>query len=93
MVVLEHEADRAVAKAGQLRLAQRRAVHAVDLDPAAARPVQGADQVQERALARSRRAGDRDRRTRGEVEGDAPQHRDLGRLGVERLVDVVELQG
>ncbi len=58
-MVLEDEADLPVAERGQLRLGQRGRVLAVEHHPAAAGRFQGADDAQQRALARAAGAENR----------------------------------
>ena len=70
MVVLEDEADHLVAEARQLRFGQGEGVAAADLHGAAARLVEGADNVQEGALARARGPRDRQRLARLQLEVD-----------------------
>ena len=75
MMELVDEAQRAVAHAAALRLGQRRERRALDEHLAGGRRVEPAEQVQQRALARARRADDRDALAARNVEIDAQQHR------------------
>ena len=59
VVVLEDEADVPVAEVGQLALGQGERVLAVEADGAGGRPVEGAEDVQQRALAGAGRPHDR----------------------------------
>ena len=68
VVGLEDEADVARAPAGEIGVAQPVDRQALDLDAARGRPVEAADQVEERALARSGRPHQRDVVTAGDVE-------------------------
>ena len=56
---LEHEADLGAPEPGGARLAQLVHANAVEADLAAGRPIQPADQVEQRRLAASRRTHDR----------------------------------
>ena len=67
-MVLKHEADRTVAEVGKLRLREGERVGAVEADGAAGRPVERAEQVQERALAGAGRAHDGERLAAVEAE-------------------------
>jgi len=64
VVELEHEADGSRAVARGIRAVERRAV---DGDRPGVGPVERADEVQQRALARSRRAGQGDELARGDA--------------------------
>jgi hypothetical protein len=59
MVELEHETDRAIAKASQVALALCRDVDSPHEDLTRRRPLESAEQVQERALADPRLTDDR----------------------------------
>ena len=54
VVILEHEPDVPVAERGQVRLRQGERVHAVERDRPAGRRVERAEDVEQRALARTR---------------------------------------
>ena len=57
---LEHEAEALAADAGEVRLAQRRDIDALEEVMAAGRPVEAAENGHQRRLARTRRAHDGD---------------------------------
>ena len=80
--VLEDEAELAVADRGALVGRQRRHVGAVEPIGAARRPVETAEDVHERRLARARRAHDGDELAGRDVDGHAAQrlHRDVAEL-------------
>jgi hypothetical protein len=92
MMVLEDESDRSIAEPGELRLRQRARVLTADPHRPGGRPVEGPDQVQERALAGAGGAGDGQRFTRGERQRDAVQDLDAVRAHLEALVDINQLE-
>ena len=55
MMILKDETDPATAKVGQLRLVEHERIFAVEPHAAGRRPIERADDVQQRALARSAR--------------------------------------
>ena len=73
---LEDEADLAVAERGQLALAHRRQRLAVEPDLARGRPVERAEDVQQRALADPGLADDDHLLARRDVEVEVAQHLD-----------------
>ncbi len=85
MVELVDEAEAPVAHVAARDLGQRREVGAVDRDAARRRRVEPAEQVQQRALAGTRRADDRDRLGRLNRERHAAQHVHGGVAAAERL--------
>ena len=77
VVELVDEAERPVAHAAALGLVERRERASFDRDVARGRIVEAADEVQQRALARARRADDRHALAVAHVEVDAVQHDDV----------------
>ena len=67
--LLEDEAERAQPQLGELVVAQRREVAALEEDLAVARPVERAEQLQQRRLARAARAFERDELAGGRCAG------------------------
>jgi hypothetical protein len=86
VVELVDEAQGAVAHAPALRLGQRHERSALDRHLARARRVEPAEEVQQRALARARRADDRDALARRHVQVDAEQHRHVLRAAAVGLL-------
>ena len=87
---LEHEPDLLVAHGGQRVLRHRRHVLAVEQVLARRRPVEAADDVHERRLARARRSGDREELAALHFEVDAAQrlHLDLADdVGLDEVLD------
>ena len=82
VVVLEDEADLAAAEAGQIGRGEGERVDAVEADDPPVGRVEGAEDVEQRALARPAGADDRQRLAGGEGEGDAAQHDAAARPGV-----------
>ena len=80
---LEHEADAARAQGGALLVAEAAGVDAVDAVGARRRPVEAAEDVQERGLARARRPDDRQPVAAVDGQVDAAQGLH-GRIGAER---------
>src|SRR5207245_1499068 len=70
---LEDESDLAVADRGQVVVPDPADVDAVEVIRALCRLVEAADDMHERALARARRADDRDELTAPDREIDAPE--------------------
>ena len=89
--LLEHEADPAATKPRQFPIAQQRDVHAGDAHRATRRAIQRADQMQQRRLARTRRADDADKFACADAEADTVEcgHRRFARID---LADVFELE-
>ena len=82
MMELVDETERAVAHASALRLAQLRHRRAVDEHLAGAWRIEAAEQMQQRALARPRRADHGDALTGRYAEIDPHQHRHVERSAV-----------
>ena len=74
-VVLEDEADRAVAEGGELGLRQRVGIEPVERDPARGRRLERAEDVEQRALAAARGAHDAQRLAGPLRERDVEQDR------------------
>ena len=74
MVELKHKSDRSVPERRQLIVAPTVDRLAADHELAARRLVERAEQVQQRALARSARADDRDHLTARDAEIDAVEN-------------------
>ena len=96
---LEHEPDLRVADARQLVVRQLRHVAAVQQIAAARRPIQAAEDVHERRLARARRPDDGHELAGGDVERDAaegvhrrPRRRGTSWPGREREISAIEPQ-
>ena len=89
--LLEHEPDAPAAQSSQLGVAQSTDVVAVDAHPTGGRPVQRADDVDQRRLARPGRPDDGHQLAVADREVDAAQrrHRWCGRVG---LGDRLQLQ-
>src|SRR4030065_2307996 len=85
MVKLINEAERTVAHLAALRLVQLLHLLSEYLHAAAADLIQPAEQMQQRALARTRRADDRDTLAALHFEVDALEHRHLDLAEHERL--------
>src|ERR671915_370367 len=77
MKALKDEADRAVAQLGQLAVGQLGDVATVDQHRPRCRPVEAAEQVHERGLARPGGPYDRDELPRGDAHAYAAQGGDL----------------
>ena len=84
--VLEHHADVA-AQVGNAVLGEPRDVATAEEDAAVVHGLGAVDQLEERALARARRAGDEDELAALDGQVDAAQHR---RVGAEHLEHVLE---
>src|SRR5688500_10572246 len=91
VVALEHEAEGLAPQPRQLVAAERRHVLAVEEVLAAAGPVEAAEDVHERGLARARGAHDGDELAGADVEVDAVQHLDLELAVLERLRNPFQL--
>ena len=87
---LKDEAEQAPAQRRELVLVALGDVLAVEQVAPGGRPVQAADDVQQRRLARARRADDRDRVAALDDEVDAAQ-REHRRIGAVRAADVAQL--
>ena len=79
--LLEDVADAAASGSGAVRAAERAEVLPGDRDGAGGRDVEAAEQVQERRLARARRAHDGDQLAEPDVEVDVDERADLRRSG------------
>ena len=75
MMELEDEPDLAIAKTGEVRLAAREHVVAVEEDAAGGRAVERPEEVEQRALTDAGLADDGDPRTGLDVEVEALEHR------------------
>jgi len=89
---LEHEPDLAVAQVGELVVAEAAHVGAAQLVRAGARRVEQAEDVEQRALAGSRRAHDRDELAVGDIHLDVAQHVQAVSAHLVVLVDLVKAQ-
>jgi hypothetical protein len=78
MMLLEHESDQAVAQAGQRILGQQPQVPAVQHHRPRGRPVEAADDVEQRAFAASGRPDHRERFPGLHAQADAVQHAERG---------------
>src|SRR2546423_3209683 len=87
---LEHEPDLSIADPGQLVVSQRRDVIAVQDVATRGRLVEAADQVHQRALARTRGAHDGDELTLRDMKGKALERRHLHLAGAVDLRDPLE---
>ena len=85
VVGLEDEADRAAAQQREVAVVERVEAGAVDLDPALGRPVEAGEDVQQRGLARARRAHDGGEAAGRERDVDAAQGVDGGGAVAEAL--------
>src|SRR5262249_41613784 len=83
----------AVAEVGELRLRQGERVRAVEADGALGRPIERAEQVQERAFAGAARAHDRERLAAVEPERDVAEDRERAAPRRVGLAGVVDFQG
>ena len=77
MVELVDEAEMAVAPLALLGRVEGREVAAAEIDAARGRRLEAAEQMQQRALARARRADDGERLAAPDLEVDALQHVDV----------------
>src|SRR5262245_27790953 len=75
---LPHEPDPLAAVVGEIVLVEPAEVATLDLDDPRGRPVEPADHVEDRRLARAARADDRDELALGDVEVDAAERHDAG---------------
>ena len=89
--LLEDEAERAQAELRELVVGQRREVAALEEHVAGARPVERAEQLQERRLAASARSLERDELAGFDLEVDAVERAHRGRAALEELRHAVEL--
>src|SRR5437879_8705486 len=92
METLEHEAKRAQANARPVGVAQRPDVLAIEAHRAFARRIEQADQLQERALARTGGAHDGDQLTRLDAHADVAQRDHITVANAVRSPDVVHLE-
>ena len=89
MVKLIHETEVAVAQDPALRVVDRRQIVPHQLDAATARGIESAQQVQQRALARTRRTDDRHPFGDLDFEIDPQQNRDVGVALAENLAQAL----
>ena len=89
MEALEYEAELLVPQAGQGLIARAIDLLPIELEPSAARLVEQADQVQQRALAAAGRPHDGDELSLGDVEIDVLQRQRLDALGAVDLFHVL----
>ena len=92
MVELVDEAERAIAQPAAVRVAQRAHRLADDAHLAGRRLIETADELQQRRLARARRADDRDAIALRDGELDAAQHFDVAADVAERLDEPARLE-
>ena len=92
MMELIDEAERTIAQPAALRVAQRAHRLADDAHLACRRLIEAADELQQRRLARARRADDRDAIALGDGELDAAQHLDVAPDVAERLDELAGLE-
>src|SRR5206468_7580568 len=85
MVKLVDEAERTVAHAPAFAFGQRSQRRPLDENLATAGRVESAEQVQQRALPRPRRADDGDTLALSDLQVDAQQHRNVERTAVIRF--------
>ena len=74
IVGLENEADPAIAKTRQFQRRKRRQISAIEPDFPRRRRIQPAQQMQQRALARARRAAHGQKVAAGDCQVNLPQH-------------------
>lgn len=90
MRILKNEADRRVAKSSQLTLVQARGVDSMDVDRSRRCGIEGAHDMQESALARSRRTGENEGFIGPKIEGGSLQDFYEGGAERETLVNVLD---
>src|SRR5262245_21331472 len=90
MVELKDEADVPVAELDERRIRQRQQRSLPHLDRSGIRPIEPAQQVQERALANARRADERHHLASLNVEIDVAQHVQSGAPGLVGLVQAAD---
>ena len=85
VVGLEHEADAVAAQHGELLVGERAELDVADEHRARRERVETGEAVQQRRLARARRAHDRGEAPGGDVDGDAVERADGGVAGAVHL--------
>jgi len=92
VVTLEHEADPPAADRGQCVVGQAGEIDPFEEHAAGRRPRDPAEHVEQGALARTRRPGDRDELRGCDRQVDAPYGRDLRLTGGEGLLELLRAE-